>query len=138
MEDFKVDLGMASTKARWERRKEMNEYRDLSAQDKELREEEEARERSLFDPLIGEIDLTKRKQQKTAGSISPSLSLVQDEANINVREQTYQSIFNLSKAEITGLTKFEKRVDNGNGTIMITETDESGKLAILLMEAYME
>ena len=46
--------------------------------------------------------------------------------------------FNLSKAEITGLTKFEKRVDNGNGTIMITETDKSGKLAILLMEAYME
>ena len=108
MEDFKVDLGMASTKARWERRKEMNEYRDLSAQDKELREEEEARERSLFDPLIGEIDLTKRKQQKTAGSISPSLSQSRMRPTSMSGNKPIRVFFNLSKAEITGLTKFEK------------------------------
>ena len=37
---------------------------------------------------------------------------------------------------MTGLTKLKKRVDNG--TIVITETDKSGKLAILSMEAYLE
>ena len=154
LEEFKVDLGMASTKARWERRKEFNDG-ELSDEEKKQLEEEEALNRSPFDPLQGELDLRKRKVTDTSENSRiylPKPLPVQDEANINVREQTYQSIFqsyynsecnekgkqqsNLSKIEMTGLAKLKKRVDNG--TIMITETDKSGKLAILSPEAYME
>ena len=84
--------------------------------------------------------------------IIPKPVSIKEETNINIREASFESVFtkfyledcnekgkqkaNLSKTEMSGLAKLRKRVENG--TIVMMETDKSGKFAVASIDAYIE
>ena len=148
-----------STKIRWDISKEEGEK--LSDEDKVETteeednhiEEEEARSRIPYDPLLNECDLRKRRVtdiQENSRIYMPKPLNVAHEANINIRETIFENTFsryvdsfcnetgkqkpNLTRSEMSGLAKRKKRVDDGS--VVICETDKSGKLAIVSMEEY--
>ena len=159
LEDFKVEIGMCSTKLRWQIRKEEAEESEgaakTSEEDEELIEEIESKARIPYDAENSSLDLRKRRVTDTKDNSRvylPKPVSVLQETNIFVRENAYERIFNdfyqencnekgqqsrnLSKSEMAGIAKLKKRV--ANNTIIIMETDKSGKLAAATPEAYLE
>ena len=77
---------------------------------------------------------------------------IKEETNINLRENCYQKVFddfvrekcdeqgkqrsNLTKQQMRGISKLKSRVKDSS--VVITETDKSGKLAIVDMLSYLE
>ena len=148
MENFKIEVGKMSTKIRWDISKEEGEK--VSDEDKvetteeedNLIEEEEARSRIPYDPLLNECDLRKRRVtdiQENSRIYMPKPLNVAHEANINIRETIFENAFsryvdsfcnetgkqkpNLTRSEMSGLAKLKKRVDDGS--VVICETDKS-------------
>ena len=115
----------------------------------------EAKARLPYDPTLSELDLRKRKVTDTKENSRvhlPKPVSIKSEAHINVREVSYEQVFNLffgescnekgkqapnlSPAELRGLNKLLKRIQDGS--VVIMETDKSGRLAIATIEAYEE
>ena len=160
LEDFKVELGMMSTKLRWEISKELEEKVDeeeaeISEEDQEKMDEVEARARIPFDPNLKELNLNKRKVTDSKDNSMvhmPKPLPVDQESKISVRETTFEGIFkeylrqfcdkngkqlpNLPRNSMRGLAKLKKRVDDG--TCVIMETDKTGRFAIVSIEAFLE
>ena len=159
IEGFKIETGMCSSKLRWEIRKEEDEKIDdeeeISEEDSEMMAEIEARARMPFDPRLKELDLRKKRVTDSKDNSMvhmPRPVSVKEEASISVRETTYESVFkkyfrencsekgkqspNLSKSEMSGLKKLKKRIDDGS--IVIMESDKSGKFCVASIEAYAE
>ena len=148
IENFKIEIGKMSTKIRWDISKEEGEK--LSDEDKVETteeednhiEEEEARSRIPYDPLLNECDLRKRRVtdiQENSRIYMPKPLNVAHEANINIRETIFENTFsryvdsfcnetgkqkpNLTRSEMSSLAKLKKRVDDGS--VVICETDKS-------------
>ena len=66
---FKTELGLCSTKVRWEIGKEEEEKEDekieLTEEEENLMEELDSKSRLPYDPILGELDLRKRKVTDT-------------------------------------------------------------------------
>ena len=157
--NFKFELGQMSTKLRYEIGREEGEKVDneeeITEEMAEKIEELDAKSRLPHDPLLAELDLRKRcvtDTKENSRVIMPKPVSIKEEANINIREASFESVFNqfysedcnekgkqkanLSKSEMSGLAKLRKRVDNG--TIVVMETDKSGKFAVASIDAYVE
>ena len=98
---FKAELGLCSTKVRWEIGKEEEEKDDEKTETTEeevnLMEKIESKSRLPYDPILGELDLRKRKVTDTKDNSKvymPKPLSVKEEASINTRETTYENTFN--------------------------------------------
>ena len=129
--NFKFELGQMSTKLRYEIGREEGEKVDneeeITEEMAEKIEELDAKSRLPHDPLLAELDLRKRcvtDTKENSRVIMPKPVSIKEEANINIREASFESVFNqfysedcnekgkqkanLSKSEMSGLAKLKK------------------------------
>ena len=118
-------------------------------------EETEAHSRLPFDPRTLTLDLRKRKVTDTKENsriYMPKPVSIREETNIHLREEIYEKTFNkfyeencdekgrqksnLSQQQRLGVSKLKKRIKDN--TIVIMETDKSGKFCVATMEAYIQ
>ena len=144
-ENFMVETEMAMTKLRWEKRKlldeESGEEGIVTDKEREIMEEEDAKSRSVFDPINKVIDMRKRRVtdlKENSRIYLPKPLSATEEAKIEIRRDKYETIFqryfhekcsekgnqssNLTQAQLRGLTKLRKRVENGEIICLIVVT----------------
>ena len=157
--NFKHEMSMMSTKIRWQiGREEQERLDDNEGEDKSsegAEDEIEAGVRIPFDPLRKELDLRKRKvtdSRMNSKVFLPKPISIKEETKINLRESCYQKVFddfvrekcdksgrqppNLSQQQMKGISKLKSRIKEGS--VVVTETDKSGKLAVVDMMSYQE
>ena len=144
------------TKIRWQVKKEedQKEKKDRSAEDLEKEEVEEAKIRQIYDAQSREYDERKRRvtdMQECSRIFLPKPLKITQEAQIEMRRELHQKISeeyrqkfcddkgrqenNLTKEETRGLKKLEKRKQEGE--IVVIMTDKSSKLCVMKRSDYL-
>ena len=160
-ERFLIELEKAFVKIRWSRRDEEDDN-DLTVMDdeekrriEEIAELEAVKSRMVFDQ--DDLTLDMRKQRCTdvkhnSRIILPAPLTTKQEGELIMRRVEWESIFdqyvrefcdedgiqesNLTDSEARGLKTLQKRVREGS--LIICETDKSGRFAVMSQEEYLE
>ena len=158
-EDFVHETEMSMTKVRWEKKKRLEEKLDepieVSEEEQEKIDEEEAKSRQIFDPIEKIIDMRKKRvtdMKENSRIYLPKPLPAIEEAKIAIRRETFENVFktfvkekctekgeqktNLTWSQKKGLRSLKKRVDEGE--IIIMMTDKSGKFAVADVESYLD
>ena len=135
--------------------KKLEEEETITEEEQERFDTIEAESRQIFDPINKTLDMRKRRVtdlKENSRVTLPKPLPASDEAKINVRREKYESVFNtyaeehcsedgaqrsnLSQAQRNGLRKLQKRVQDGE--IIVMMTDKSGKMAVADVESYLD
>ena len=158
-EEFMVEAEMAMTKLRWEKQKLLDEDTGepvvLIDEEREIKEEEEAKSQSIFDRINRIIDMRNRRvtdMKENSRIHLPKPLPANEEAKIEIRRDHYEKVFqkyfqekcsekgnqssNMTQSQLRDLTKLKKRV--AEGEIIILMTDKTGRFSIADIESYIE
>ena len=154
-ENFSTDREVCFTKYRWDVMSKCEGDDEMTEEEKEQEELFSAEARQIYDPEGKTINLAKQKAtdvKHNARVVLPKAMKPTDEAMVEVKRAEWTLVWNdyfskecdergrqqsnLTPAQKRGLKNLLKRVKDGE--IVVCQTDKSGKLSIMSMEAYME
>ena len=133
--------------------KEDGEEKDMSEDDREEKEIEDAETRMIYNPVTKTVDM--RKYRATDAPMNATLKLPpgqtpEYEAGLDIRRQKWmdtvekfiaancddkgRQVDNLTESQRRGIRKLQKRITAGE--LLVCPTDKSGRLAVLPLEMY--